>query len=84
MSGTSGGARRTGKRKASAAKKTGAKRRAQEKTVARLEVYDVQEEVRRGALRATAFVRRHPWESIGVAALAGAFLARLFSRWRRR
>lgn len=48
-----------------------------------LEVYDVAEEVRKGARRAKLFIRKHPWESVGIAALAGAVVCRLLF-WRKR
>ncbi len=44
------------------------------KTV-RVEPYHDEPQVKR-------FIRRHPWESVGVAALVGGLLARLFFRRR--
>jgi len=48
-----------------------------------LEVYDVMEHVRTGAKRTRTWVRKHPWESAGIAALAGAALAKLLF-WKKR
>jgi len=46
------------------------------KRALKVEPYDDEPQVKR-------FIRRHPWESVGFAALLGGLLARLFFRRRR-
>lgn len=45
-----------------------------------LEVYKVKEGVKKGAKKTDAWVRKHPWQSVGIAAFAGLVVAKLFSR----
>lgn len=46
----------------------------------RIEVYDVVDNIKKGEKQTRGWIRKHPWESIGIAAFLGAALAFLFRR----
>jgi len=47
----------------------------------KIEIY--KDSGRNGKRKDSGFIRRHPWESVGVAALLGALVGRLLFRKRR-
>ncbi|MBR9693059.1 DUF883 family protein [Candidatus Woesearchaeota archaeon] len=61
-------------------KKTGSARTAEKPS---MEVYEAVESVKKGAKKTDSYVRKHPWRSVGIAAVLGAFISRLFFRRRR-
>ena len=52
------------------------------KTTKGMEVYDIKE-IKKRAKETNTWVKKHPWESVGIAALAGAVLGKLFFRRKR-
>jgi hypothetical protein len=47
------------------------------KSMPKVEVYDIQKEVEKGAKKTHQWVKKHPWESVGIAAVVGAVLGKL-------
>ncbi len=53
------------------------------KSKAKVEIYEAKKRIKKGARDTDNWVRKHPWESVGIAALAGAVLGKLFFRRKR-
>lgn len=66
-----------------AAKKKSVKRSRQDVGSSKVEVYDIKKDVEKKAKKTHQWVKKHPWESVGIAALAGALISKvLFGRKR--
>lgn len=59
---------------------TSGKKDAGGKKDAKVQVYHVKEEMRKCGKKADGWVRKHPWQSVGIAAGVGAFFAWLMRR----
>ena len=68
-----------------AAKKTTKKTRSTRSKTEKpsVEVYEVVENVKKGAKKTDTYVKKYPWRSVGIAAVAGAFIGRILFGKRR-